>query len=307
MLKKLAIIFLLVFGLAIGGFAQEEEETAPKKQEGPKPDFLVKYGDNERNVFDFWKPNSKKPTPVIVYIHGGSLSSGSKEKISLNQVKKYLENGFAVMSINYRLTPEAVYPQHYMDCIRAIQFARYKSKELNIDPKKVALMGSSAGGLTALWIGFHDDLADPKNADPVLRESSRVSAVIALSAQTTVEPEVVREKVGEAALGHSYFKGKFLGLKSSELNTPKATELFKAASPTTYLTKDDPPVWMLYTVAKTPLTKDSTYSDGIHHIAFGYLLKEQMDKLKIENSVKHKDEVTSVINGMLEFFKKHLK
>ena len=312
---KIFTILLTIVVLSSIGWAQDDEtETktdtktaAPKPAEGPKPDFLVKYGDSAANVFDFWKPKSDKPTPLVVYIHGGSLSSGTREKISLKQVQKFLDNGIAVMSVDYRLTPEAVYPQHYLDCARAIQFARYKAKELNINPKKVAAYGSSAGGLTALWIGFHDDLADPKSDDPVLRESSRLVAVAGFSAQTTVEPEVVKAKVGEAALGHSYFKGKFLGLKTKELDTPKAAELFKAASPTTYLTKGDPPVWLMYTVPKTPLTADSSYSDGIHHIAFGYLLKEQMDKLKIKATVVHKDDLSSVNGALLEFFQKYLK
>jgi acetyl esterase/lipase len=60
-----------------------------------------------------------------------------------------------------------------MDCARAIQYARYHAKEFNIDPKRVAATGSSAGGMTSLWLAFHGDLADPKNADPVLRESTR--------------------------------------------------------------------------------------------------------------------------------------
>ena len=50
---------------------------------------------------------------------------------------------------------------------RVVQFLRFKATELGIDPARIAASGSSAGAGIALWVGFHDDLADPKSADPV--------------------------------------------------------------------------------------------------------------------------------------------
>src|SRR3954451_18781263 len=133
----------------------------------PKPDIADgKYGEFAANTFDLWKARSSKPTPLVVYIHGGGLARGDKSGISVNQLNEMLAAGLTVMSINYRMTGEAVFPQHYMDCARAIQYARHNAKDFNIDPKLVAATGGSAGGMTSLWLGFHDDLADPNNADP---------------------------------------------------------------------------------------------------------------------------------------------
>lgn len=314
MTKKysLAALFLLVF-LVISAFAQDETETktgTTQKPEvaAPRPDIANgKYGQYERNVFDLWKPKSKTPTPLVVYIHGGGFNSGSKEKISANMINKLLENGIAVMAVNYRLLPETHFPDNYMDCVRAIQFARYSAKEWNIDKNKIAASGSSAGGLTSLWIGFHDDMADSKNADPVLRESSRLSVMAVFSAQTTLVPEVVRERIGEAIMKHSLIKGAFFGLKPSEVNTPKGQQLFKDASPVTYLTKDDPPVWAFYSVPNKPLTAESTSSDAIHHPNFGLILKEEMDKLKIECKLRHKDDGQNVNDDMVKFLLKYFK
>ena len=136
-----------------------------------------KYGPHERNVLDLWKAKSDKPTPLVVFIHGGGFRGGSKEALSPALLDGLLAKGISVMAINYRLSPEVSFPAHYMDCARAIQFARSKAKEWNLDPKRVGATGGSAGAGTSLWIGFHDDMADPKNADPVLRQSTRLTCM----------------------------------------------------------------------------------------------------------------------------------
>ena len=116
------------------------------------------------------------------------------------------------MAINYRLSPEVTFPDHYMDCARAIQFARHHAREWNLDPKRVGATGGSAGAGTSLWIGFHDDMADPNNADPVLRQSTRLTCMAVLGAQSTYDPFVIKEWVGEAASKHPALEG-FYGLK----------------------------------------------------------------------------------------------
>ncbi|MBC7798693.1 MAG: alpha/beta hydrolase, partial [Pyrinomonadaceae bacterium] len=265
-------LMILLTSASVEIFAQDGEgedakatttTTAKPQIEKPKPDIANgKYGEFAANTFDLWKPKSKKPTPLVVFIHGGGLASGDKEKFSANQLNQMLKAGFAVMAINYRLTGEAVFPQHYMDCARAIQFARYNAKDFNIDPKLVGATGGSAGGMTSLWLGFHDDLADPKNADPILRQSTRLKVMAVSAAQTTLVPEVVTKYVGVLATQYnSYNNGKMFGLKKDEMSSPKALELYKAISPLTYLTKDDPPVWAIYSVTNKPLTDKSTTSD----------------------------------------------
>lgn len=291
------------------GFAQNESDAKKAEIVKPKPYISNgKYGEFERNTFDLWKPKSKNPTPLVVYIHGGGLTTGDKDKISANQLEKMLEAGFAVMAINYRLTPEAVFPQHYMDCARAIQYARYHAKDFNIDPKRIGATGSSAGGMTSLWLGFHDDFADPKNGDPVLRESTRLKVMAVSSAQTTLVPNLVIKYVGVVATQYqSYNNGKIFGLAKEEMASDKALQLYTEISPLTYLTKDDPPVWAFYSVPNTPLNDKSTTSDAIHHPGFGTVLKEEMDKLKIECKIRHKDDGQNVNGDMVNFLAKYLK
>lgn len=293
--------FLSVLGAA--------QETTVARAEKPAPDIANgKYGPHDRNVFDLWKAKSKKPTPLVVYIHGGGLLRGDKSSFSADQLSKLLEAGVTVMAINYRLTGDAVYPQHYMDCARAIQFARNNAKEFNIDPKPIAATGSSAGGMISLWLGFHDDLADPKNSDPILRQSTRLRAMAVFSTQTTLVPDLVTKYVGSLAMQYkTYYDGRVFGVTADEMKTAKGLGLYKAISPLTYLTKDDPPVWAFYSVPNKPLTAESTTSDAIHHPGFGTVLKEEMDKVRVECKLRHKDDGQKVNDDMVRFLLKYLK
>jgi acetyl esterase len=303
MLKRILVFSLFVSLYLINTYAQD------KSLEFPKPDIANgKYGQYAPNTFDLWKAKSKKPAPLMVYIHGGGLAEGDKSRISFERVKALLDAGISVMSINYRLTGEAVFPQHYMDCARAIQFARYSAKEFNIDPKRIGALGGSAGGMTSLWIGFHDNMADPRNPDPVLRQSTRLKVVAPGSAQTTLVPDVVAKYVGVVATHYeNYYDGRMFGLPKEEAMSPKALDLYKQISPLTYLTKDDPPVWAVYSLPDKPLKAESTAEDAIHHPGFGKVLKEEMDKLKIECKLIQQVEGQNVNGDMVAFLSKYLK
>jgi acetyl esterase/lipase len=271
----------------------------------PAPDLAeVSYGPHKRNVLDLWKSTSQRPTPLVVFIHGGGFQSGSKDALSPALLNGLLARGISVMAINYRLSPEVSFPAHYMDCARAIQCARTKAKDWNLDPERVGATGGSAGAGTSLWIGFHDDMADPDNADPLLRQSTRLSCMAVQGAQSSYDPRVIREWVGESAARHPALEG-FYGLKPDELHTPKAFKLYEAASPINQLTKDDPPVYAFYGESRL-LPADARRGQGIHHINFGLRLKEQMDQLGIECIVRHRDQGADAETEIVEFFAKHL-
>jgi len=297
----------LALAIAVGLFAQPTWAQGKKKAaDKPKPDLAdVKYGPHERNVLDLWKAKSDTPTPLVVFIHGGGFRAGSKEQLNPAMLTGLLNQGISVMAINYRLSPEARFPDHYMDCARAIQFARLRAAEWNLDPKRVASTGGSAGAGTSLWLAFHDDLADPKSDDPVLRQSTRLTCVAVNGAQSTYDPRTIREWVGDAAARHPALQG-FYGLKDDELDSPKAHKLYEAAAPINYLTADDPPVWALYSEPRGPLPENARPGQGIHHINFGLKLKEKMDALKIECIIRHTDEGGNPQREQVDFLVKWL-
>ncbi len=282
-------------------FSQEKKKDAAKTT----PDLAnEKYGPHERNVLDLWKAKSDKPTPLVVFIHGGGFSAGSKAALTPALLDGCLKAGISVMAINYRLSPEFHFPAHYMDSARAIQFARLHAKQWNIDPKRVAATGGSAGAGTSLWIGFHDDMADPKSDDPVLRQSTRLTCMAVNAAQCSYDPRDIAKWIGEAAAKHPALEG-FFGITPEERDTPKAYKRYEAASAINFLTRDDPPVYAFYNEARGPLPADAKPGQGIHHINFGFKLKERMDKLGIECTIRHQDEGANAAKEETEFFVKH--
>jgi len=161
----------------------------------------VRYGDAERNLFDIYLPDCDAPTPLVIYIHGGGFTGGDKSGSHNSQssaITQFLEACVAFATINYTLLTvpgadgdlEAAAAQGGVltslnDAARALQFMRYHYQSLNLDVENVAVYGGSAGAGASLWLGTHDDLADAANSDPVLRESTRVTAVGALATQAT--------------------------------------------------------------------------------------------------------------------------
>ena len=143
------------------------------------------------------------------------------------------------------------------------------------------MTGGSAGAASSLWLAYHDDLADPKSKDPVLRQSSRVCGAIAMGGQTTLDPFLLEKEIGLAAIKHPMI-WKTVGATSHEhlkKNWDKYKTLSIECSPITHVTKDDPPVWIRYgKPAPVPVIK----GDGIHHAGFGRLLKEKCDKVGIK-------------------------
>ena len=151
-----------------------EKPTAGDKAISPTQ-ANISYGPHERNKLDFWRAESDRATPVLVFFHGGSFKAGDKANVLTRSIfGECLAAGISVVSANYRFSSDAPFPASMHDGARAVQFVRSKAKEWNIDPAHIAVSGTSAGATLALWIALHDDLADPSSPDPVARQSTRV-------------------------------------------------------------------------------------------------------------------------------------
>lgn len=263
------------------------DTTKPKKVDNkPAPTIAeVSYGDHERQVLDFWQARSDEPTPLAFVIHGGSWTSGSKERIhNYLNLQRLLDSGISVASINYRYVTQA--PKHdqhppvrtpLYDAARALQFVRSKANEWNLDKSRVGASGASAGACTSLWLAFHDDLAAPNSDDPVARESTRLTCVAVSGAQTTLDPKQMKEWTPNSRYGgHAFGVGKFdnfLGQREHIL--PWIQEY----SPYANVTVDDPPVALFY---KNPPALGKPQKDPTHTGNFGVKLQEHCHSVGTE-------------------------
>jgi len=251
-----------------------------------EPDENVSYGPHRMQRIYFWRAKSDKPTPLLFYIHGGGWNGGDRSVVR-TMLKPALEAGISVVSVEYRtikdstadgLVPPVKGPM--FDCARALQFTRSKAKEWNLDKTKVALAGGSAGACTSLWLAFHDDLADPNNADPVARESTRVTCAAVSGAQTSLDPQQMRawtpnSKYGAHAFGITWDpKKKTSTFDRFVAERERILPWIKQYSPYELVTRDDPPVGLFYS-AKPNLGQNE--KDPTHTANFGVKLKEHCE------------------------------
>jgi len=238
----------------------------------------VSYGPHPMNVMDVWLAEGSSPRPLLVYIHGGGWFHGDKKQ-SPEHIQPYLDHGISYAAINYRLTDEAPLPAPVLDAARAIQFIRTMAGEWNVDAKRVALIGRSAGGCTSMWLLLHDDLADPQSDDPVGRQSTRVVAAAAAAGQTSIDPKVIEGWVGPEVLLHRmiYMAVGEPSREAALANYDSHRDLYVEFSPYNHLTADDPPLFMTY--GNNMALPAVNAAQAIHHPVFGIKMKEKADRI----------------------------
>ena len=216
---------------------------------GPAPTYAdVHYGPHERNVLDFWQAKSTHPAPVVVFIHGGGFVAGDKSKARGDRLlTECLDAGVSYAAINYRYRTSAPIQDVLRDCARAIQFIRSKAGEWNVDQKRIAAYGGSAGAGTSLWLAVHGDLADPGSPDPVLRESSRLAAAGAAACQFSYDILEWDKLFGAANQKYQDIGERpgFYGFKTEEeLLGPAGQKVRADCDMRGLISKDDPPVFL---------------------------------------------------------------
>lgn len=141
----------------------------------------VPYADQSpAQQMDLFLPDEGEgPFPLIVHIHGGAFRAGDKRDFQVSPWLEGLKRGFAVASINYRMSGEAIFPAAVIDCKAAIRFLRGNARQYTLDPSRVAVVGGSAGGNLAEMVAVSSGIAEL--TDPGLGwadESESVQACI---------------------------------------------------------------------------------------------------------------------------------
>jgi acetyl esterase/lipase len=190
---------------------------------------------------DIYLPNEGNgPFPVIVSIHGGAFKMGDKGDFQVNAPLKGLQRGYAVVSVNYRLSGEAIYPAQIQDVKAAIRFIRANARKYKLDPARIAIWGGSAGGNLAAMAGVSGDVAsleDLKMGNA--KHSSRVQAVVDWFGPinfNTMDEQFKQSGKGKADHNDANSPESLLIGKP----ITEAPNLVKIANPSSYISPDDP-------------------------------------------------------------------
>ena len=256
----------------------------------------ISYGPYDENLFDIYIPASDGPTPLFIWIHGGGFTGGSRDTTGMEtMIMPYLEEGVAFASIDYRLLqspdPDGVI-KPLQDSTRCLQFIRYHAEQLNIDRANIILAGGSAGAGTALWIGFNDDMADPDNEDPVLRQPTRVQAIVALHTQGTYDIGKWKTVVFEEYNVDLLMLADTLGLAQNLLDFYGITEVddFESQEILEYRARvdmldlmdaEDPPFYVDNPLE--PAVFPYSVNLAFHHANHALVLAERADEIGLEN------------------------
>ncbi len=183
----------------------------------------AKVGDQSLGLDLYLPENSDHKPPLLVWIHGGGWTGGSKSGV-YPVLLRLTGEGYAVASVDYRLNGLAAHPEHTHDCKGAIRFLRANADKYGYDASRIGVAGGSAGGHLVLMLGMSADVKDLEgDIGGNLDQSSRVQAVVDLYGPSDFT---------RFANNSERFRSRY----------EAAAELFKSASPLTYLTKDDAPV-----------------------------------------------------------------
>jgi acetyl esterase/lipase len=135
--------------------AQSQPDRVPERDRYSTETFAYKVVGDHKILADVYRIPGDKVRPAIVWIHGGALIFGSRKSLPEEQLKLYLDAGYTVISIDYRLAPETKLPGIIEDLEDAVAWVTAEGPErFHIDPARMAVIGHSAGGYLTLMAGF---------------------------------------------------------------------------------------------------------------------------------------------------------
>lgn len=200
----------------------------------------VTYCNGEQ--LDLFVPKSTQPVPLVVYIHGGGWQYGGKTRATFEDIKPLTKDGFAVASINYRLSGRAKFPAQIQDVFCAIRFLRHNAAQYKIDGQNIGVTGISAGAHLAALAATASDRPD-FTSGPYQEQPNKVQAAVLMSGIFDLGSTSVKEETS----------------KNLQKLISGTTYSEDSVSPYNYVSDDDPPQFVIYgTKDKLVSTTQST-------------------------------------------------
>lgn len=251
----------------------------------------------KKHLLDIYLPaNAKGKIPLVVFIHGGGWIGNDKYAdmgYMTNTINAMLESGFAIASIDYRFAQNAVFPAILQDCNKAVSFLYDNADKYGLDKSRIALMGFSAGGHLASLMGTSQNNKITDLYFPASYRPFKYKAVVDFYGPTdlTLLPGNEDEKSPEGIL---------IGAKPLE-----RPDLAKAASPISYIDKNDPPFLIFHG------EKDNIVSNKQSKLFSAWLkyhgVKNELTIVKDAPHFGKMYDVEEIKNKVISFLKDSLK
>jgi acetyl esterase/lipase len=218
----------LVVWMAIAAFGQNTPPKYPPLPDGIKMDADIAYDRHPETKLDvFWAAGTQQgKRPGVLVIHGGGWTGGTKEGQWDNFVRPYLDKGFVVANVEYRLAKAAIAPAAVEDSLKAAEWFSQNASKYGVDRSRMVVTGGSAGGHLSLMVGM-----TPKSAG--LGKRAKVAAVINFYGITDVADQLAGPNMRNYAV-------------TWLPDSPNRLEIARRVSPMTYVRKDVPAILTLH-------------------------------------------------------------
>lgn len=230
-------MFLIAWAVTCSSVVQADDSSGPDDMRFVGDIEYAMVGNHSLRL-DLYLPTVAESPPLVVWIHGGAWRKGSKDTMPL---KWLVDRGFAVASVDYRLSPVAPFPAQIHDCKAAIRFLRANQQEYGYEARRIAVAGSSAGGHLVALIGTSNrDSELEGSVGDYPEESSDVQAIVDYYGPTnflTILKQSTPHGLGVRVPALQLLLG------DQPENVP---ELAQLASPVFHVDADDPPLLMLH-------------------------------------------------------------
>lgn len=260
---KQILIVIAILVLTTGALAQQKTSRFAAEAGARywvQPDIVYNVANNTQLKLDVWYPNeSKVPTPTLVYIHGGGWIFGTKEG-SVYQFLPYMERGWRVVNVEYRMASNSLAPAAVVDTRCALRWVFRNAKQWNFDTSKIVLSGHSAGGHLSLITGMLPNGGPLDNACDGTEEM-KVAAIINWYGITDVNDII-------AGPNRKNYGVMWMGSQSD------AKAIAKSVSPLTYVRPGLPPILTIH-----------GNSDNVVPYSQATRLKQALDKAGDKNEL----------------------
>jgi pectinesterase len=255
---------------------------------------FARIGDRSLRLHLYRPKKAGRPLPAIVCIHGGGWGKGDRRHHA-NIAKALAARGYVTVSIDYRLSGEAIFPAHIHDCKAAVRWMRANAEKWGIDPDWIGATGASAGGHLAALLGTSGGVKELEGEGGHAEFSSTIQAAAPMGGQSDFLSERNRLKSAEAKIWQD-----FLGGTQDEVR-----ETYRLASPRAHLDAGDPPMFFLAGELDDPSTRANVVRREC--LALGVPATLFVVKGAPHPVLKAQKHFDIVVDQLDAFFRLHLK
>lgn len=238
---RISLLRVLILSLFGGFLCPALAQEALEVPEGVRVERGIRYATTPQQdlELDIYMPAETpgRALPLVVWIHGGGWRQGSRDR---NRAAFLVPHGYISASISYRLSGVAKFPSQIYDCKAAIRWLRANAAKYNIDPTRVGVWGSSAGGHLVALLGTSGGVRELEGRVGVVAQSSRVQAVVDYFGPT----DFLRMNDFPSNIDHDAPNSPESLLIGGPIQERR--DAVARANPITYVSEDDPPFLIVH-------------------------------------------------------------